>query len=500
MHRERADLQLDRLALGPDDRRVQRLVHVELGHRDVVLEPPGHGVPSRVHAAQHGVAVADRVDEDADADQVVDVGEVAAAQDHLLVDRVVVLGPAGHRRADLGAAQVAGHVVDHGAEVLVTAGRTVGDQPHDLVVDLGVERREREVLELPLDGVHAEPVRERCVDLQRLAGLLLLLLGAQVAQRAHVVEPVGELDDQHPDVAGHRDDHLAHGLGLRGLAVLDLVELGHPVHQVGDLVAEVAPEIRQRVRRVLDRVVQQGRAQGRGRHAQLGEDRGDGERVGDERVAALAELAAVMRLGDVVGALHQAQVGLGVGRADDAEERLEHRVDAAALRPQPGQAGPHASRRRWGRYVGGRRVVRSSGRVYRIVNRLGGGAPNLVVAVGVDRTRGGGISHEHTPAGVGDLWSTPVYRAVCIPAVLKRSTACAAAVRRRGIVAHVRAGRTAPSAPRARPRPPPARRTRSIVASTVPPVASTSSTIRTRSPASKASAATSRVASPYSSA
>jgi hypothetical protein len=28
------------------------------------------------------------------------------------------------------------------------------------------------------------------------------------------VQPVGELDDEHPDVTRHRDDHLADRLGL----------------------------------------------------------------------------------------------------------------------------------------------------------------------------------------------------------------------------------------------------------------------------------------------
>ena len=45
---------------------------------------------------------------------------------------------------------------------------------------------------------------------------------------------------------GHRDDHLADGLGLRGVAVLDLVELGDAVDQHRDLVAEV---LAQRVER-----------------------------------------------------------------------------------------------------------------------------------------------------------------------------------------------------------------------------------------------------------
>ena len=128
-------------------------------------------------------------------------------------------------------------------------------------------------------------------SVSRALPLLGLLL--DVAQGAHVVQPVGELDDQHPDVARHRDDHLADGLGLRGVAVLDLVELGHAVDELGDLVAEVRAQLLEGVRRVLDGVVQQRGDQGRLGHADVGEDRGDRERVGDVGVAALAHLGAV---------------------------------------------------------------------------------------------------------------------------------------------------------------------------------------------------------------
>jgi hypothetical protein len=70
------------------------------------------------------------------------------------------------------------------------------------------------------------------------------------------VQPVGQLDDQHPDVTGHGHDHLADGLGLGRVAVLDLVELGHPVDQLGDVRAELTAQLSQRVGGVLDRVVQ----------------------------------------------------------------------------------------------------------------------------------------------------------------------------------------------------------------------------------------------------
>ena len=343
VHREGADLHLDRLARRAHHRRVQRLVHVELRHRDVVLESPQHRVPAGVKDAEHRVAVAVLLDQDADADQVVDVVELAAADDHLLVDRVVVLRPAGDRGGDLRLAQVLLDLGDHLGEELVARRRPLGHHSHDLVVDLRVQGGEREVLQLPLDGVHAEPVGQRGVDVEGLAGGALLAAERHVPQRAHVVQPVGELDDEHPDVARHRDDHLADGLRLRGVAVLDLVELGDAVDHLRHLLAELLAAPFEGVGRVLDGVVQQrGDERGLG-HADAGEDRGDGERVGDVPVAALAHLGAVHGLGGEVGPLEQRQVGLGMVRAHRAEQRLQHRVGGLAARAHPGQPGAHAA-------------------------------------------------------------------------------------------------------------------------------------------------------------
>ena len=221
------------------------------------------------------------------------------------------------------------------------ARRALGHHPRDLVIPLGVQRREGQVLELPLHGVHAQPVRQRREDLQHLARLALLLLARQVAQGAHVVQPVGQLDDQDPDVARHGDDHLAHGLGGGGLAVLDLVQLGHPVDQRRHVVAELAAQFRQRVGGVLDRVVQQRRADGLVVHAQLGQDRGHRERVGDVGVAAQALLAGVPAGGHLVRALDEPDVGLGVGRPHRLGQGLEHRVHSpAAWRAEARQPPP----------------------------------------------------------------------------------------------------------------------------------------------------------------
>ena len=94
VHLPGADLHLEGLALGPHHRRVQRLVEVELGHGDVVLEPALHRLPRGVDGAQGGVAVLVAADDHPDADQVVDVVELPVLDDHLLVDAPVVLRPA----------------------------------------------------------------------------------------------------------------------------------------------------------------------------------------------------------------------------------------------------------------------------------------------------------------------------------------------------------------------------------------------------------------------
>ena len=244
VHVERADLDLERLAARPDDGRVQRLVEVELGHRDVVLEASGDGLPDGVDHADRAVAVLDGLDQDPQRGEVEDLVELLAAPAHLDVDRVEVLGAA----RDLGAHAHLGELVleepRRFGDVIFAVGATLRHHALDLGVLARMEGREGEVFELPLDAVDAQPVSQRSVDLERLLGLLDLLLLAQVAQGAHVVEAVGELDQDDADVFGHGHDHLAvvFGLLLFGGGEADLGQLGDAVDQHRDHVAELGAD------------------------------------------------------------------------------------------------------------------------------------------------------------------------------------------------------------------------------------------------------------------
>jgi hypothetical protein len=84
-------------------------------------------------------------------------------------------------------------------------------------------------------------VRQRSVDVLRLAGDGLLAVGLQVLQGAHVVQPVGQLDEHHAHIGNHGQQHLAHVFGLAVFAVgkLDLVDLGDALDDVGHLLAKL---------------------------------------------------------------------------------------------------------------------------------------------------------------------------------------------------------------------------------------------------------------------
>jgi hypothetical protein len=243
-----------------------------------------------------------------------------------------VLRPALDLGANLDRPQALLDLGDDLAEVAVALRLALDDHRFDLVVALGVQGRERQVLELPLEVLHAQPVRERGVDRERLLGDALLAAAGHVVDRPHVVQPVRELDDQHPEVGRHRHQHLAQRLGLLLLLARDLqpVELGHPVDEHRALVAEVPRELGDRHLGVLHGVVEERRAD-RGRvHAELREDLGDPDRMDDVRLAGLALLARVRRLGDLVRPQDRLDVDLRRVAPQRRDQRLEAVGDVQA--------------------------------------------------------------------------------------------------------------------------------------------------------------------------
>ena len=210
------------------------------------------------------------------------------------------------------------------------------EAPDDRVPRLGVDDPEGEVFEFLAHPLHPHPSREGREDVHRLTCLLDLLFQAHRLDRAHVVQPVGELHQDHAQVFRHGDEELAEVLCLLGLdgRELQVGKLRHAVDEFGDLVAESCANLGIGRARVLDRVVQKRGDDCRIIEMHLGQDRRNRHGMGEIGLARVA-LLPFMRLCAIgIGPADQVFVGLGVVVADQRDQvvDIDHTVRPSEAR------------------------------------------------------------------------------------------------------------------------------------------------------------------------
>src|SRR5262245_54057346 len=129
---------------------------------------------------ERGVTITHAFDEDAKRDDVVDLVDRAVVRLHLAPDRVEVFGTP----SDVGGKALLGEAarerLRHLEDVLVPLLLRLLNAIPYLGVPLRFEPPEGEVFELALEGLNAEAICERRVNLERLACDPLLSLGLHV--------------------------------------------------------------------------------------------------------------------------------------------------------------------------------------------------------------------------------------------------------------------------------------------------------------------------------
>ena len=217
MHLTGADLHLDAFAIAPRHGGVDRAVTVGFGLADIIFEAARHGAPALVDHAQHAVAIGLGRGDDAKA---VDVGQAREGEVfflHLAPDRMGFFRTPEHLghdgRAFKFGADVIGDFVDHIAAVALQADKAAQDR----AAGLGVEDAKGQIFKLFAHGLHAHPAGQRTEDIHRFARLLGLFLGTHGADGAHIVQPVGQLDEDDTQILRHGHEEFAEILGLFGL-------------------------------------------------------------------------------------------------------------------------------------------------------------------------------------------------------------------------------------------------------------------------------------------
>ena len=289
-----------------------------------------------MHDAERAVAGLDVAQHDAKA---VDVGQLLEADRlalHLGPDRKRLLAAAIDARGDAVLLQVLGELAfDLADQIAVALGQRI--QPlHHHRIGFRIERVEGQILEFLAHLLHAHAAGERGIDVECLLGDAAAGGRRHEFQRAHVVQAVGELDQEHADVVGDRQQQLAQILGLLGFArnQFQPLQLGKAFDQRADLVAEDVIDLGARRLGILDGVVQQRRHDGGVIELEPGKDRRDLERVREKGIAGGSGLRAVRLHGVDIGAVEQVFVGVRIIRPDALDQIvLPHHARARGLGP-----------------------------------------------------------------------------------------------------------------------------------------------------------------------
>ena len=142
--------------------------------------------------------------------------------------------------------------------------------------------------------------------------------GLQVAQRAHVVQAVGQFDHDDADVLHHGEQHLAEALGLAvfGGEYIELGELGDAIDAARHLVAELLAHLFDGDAGVLHDVVQQAGLHGHHVHPHVGQNVRHHDGMDHVGLAGIAGLALVILAGETEGLLERGEIVLGAVLAD----------------------------------------------------------------------------------------------------------------------------------------------------------------------------------------
>ena len=203
---------------------------------------------------------------------------------------------------------------------------------------LGVQIAEGEVFKLNPHGMNTEALGDGRVDIQGLARNAFALLAAHGIDRAHVVQAIGELDQDDAQILRHRQQQLAEAfcLTLGPAHALDLADLGNAVYQLGNVLAELLRDFIFGYTGIFDNVMQDRCDQCCCIHAHFGEDARDRQRVKNVGLAGFALLALVFPCAELIGAADFPDlVFWKIGR-EDASERFHPELACDPLRAQCG--------------------------------------------------------------------------------------------------------------------------------------------------------------------
>ena len=244
MHLKSPDLDLKRLSARSDQRRMQRLVHVRLRHRDIILEPSRNRFILFMHDSKCRITILDGVHNNPDSEQIIDLIDRLVLILHLLINREEMFCTSRNLCLDTGLLNLRTYFFHKTLHIFIPHILAQSDFLHQIIVSLRLQILQRQIIQLNLNLADTKTLCDRTINLLRLTRDTDLRLARLILKRPHIVQTIRKLDHDNTDILCHREKHLSKILGLHLKAVrilifriLDIVrqmqmlQLGHTINK-----------------------------------------------------------------------------------------------------------------------------------------------------------------------------------------------------------------------------------------------------------------------------
>ncbi len=173
--------------------------------------------------SQRAIAFLNRSDDDPECDDVGQLFKTDILALHFPPDRIRRLFPTGNFHLDTVARQGFSQLADHPVDQIAAFGMQIVEPADNGFPGIRVQLPKRHVFQFFLPVPDADTFGQWHIDFQRFTrNPPPFVFPFDKMQGLHVVQPVGQLDQQHPDVLRHRQHQLAEIFSLLGARRLQL--------------------------------------------------------------------------------------------------------------------------------------------------------------------------------------------------------------------------------------------------------------------------------------
>ena len=133
---------------------MQRLIHVDLRHCDIILEPAGHGLKNGVNYTQNPVAVLYGIHNHPQCGKIINLIDAHIMRLHFFVDAVKVLGTAVYICVDSRLDQLRTDDINNLCDILFPFCAFLIYAVMNCIIGIGIKITQRSILQLPFDLIY----------------------------------------------------------------------------------------------------------------------------------------------------------------------------------------------------------------------------------------------------------------------------------------------------------------------------------------------------------